>query len=182
MAQNAVTTSTEQSSGGIAAGVKALGLDGRLLGAQIVNFLILLVILRYFLYRPIVALLNKRRETIESSLRKAEEIEERYKKFEIEHAEQLTEAKTEVAEMLAQAKAAAEEIRQSTILKTQDEVERLLRKAELDIDQRKTQMLADLKHEIGSLVVAVSRKVIGSEVNESAEQKLIEQALKEVRS
>src|SRR3989344_888148 len=70
---------------GLAAGAQALGIDGKLLTAKIVNFIILVFVLRKFVYQPLLGLLEKRRQTIEERMKKAEEIETRFSAFKEEH-------------------------------------------------------------------------------------------------
>ncbi len=56
-----------------------LGIDWKLLLSQAVNFLLLLVILRIFVYKPILDILKKRREKIEEGIAKAKEADIRLK-------------------------------------------------------------------------------------------------------
>lgn len=178
--ETAVTT-TEHESGGIAAGAQALGLNGVALAGQIVNFLILLFLLQRFLYRPLVGLLEKRRQEIETSVKQAAEMEERYADFQLEHEKRLTDAKAESAAIIERAKTAAEELRQETLAVTQKETETLLRRTQEEIARQKEQMMTELKGEIGSMVVLATSKVIGKQLDEKTQQELIKQALAEVK-
>ncbi len=175
------TTEAVHQSGGLAAGAEALGLNGKLLAAQIVNFVILLVILRQFLYKPLVGLLEQRRKQIEESAKKATEIEAKYQEFTIEHARRIDESKQEASSIIDSAKKAAESIRQETVSQAQAEVEGMLAKAQADINHAKEKMLAELKHEIGGLVVAATAKIIKKELDEKAQSVLIDEAVSEAK-
>ncbi len=175
-----IALTTQAKPTGIAAGLEALGLDGKLLAAQIVNFIILLLILRKFLYKPLVGMLEKRRETIESGMNKAEEIEKRYADFQVDHAKRIEESKAESASMIEQAKQAAEAMRQDTLAKTQAESEALLARAKDEIDRSKEKMLQELKQEVGSLVITLTSKVIGKTLGKDEQDKLVKEAMSEV--
>ena len=79
-----------------------LGIDWRLLIAQIINFLLLLVILYRLLYKPVIALLDQRSAKIEKSLQAAQQIEANLKQTESERAQKILAAKKEAAVEVAQ--------------------------------------------------------------------------------
>lgn len=177
----AATTEHVEEPTGIAAGVQALGIDGKLLLAQIINFIILLLILRKFLYGPLVGFMEKRRNDIAESLKKAEEIETRYQEFQVEHEKQRNEAKEEAAALIAEAKAAAEGIRQESLATTQAEAEKMLAKAAVEIEQQKATLLKELKKEVGSLVVAATEKIVSEKVADKLDADTIDEAIRKVK-
>lgn len=165
---------------GLAAGAKALGLDGKLLIAQIINFVILVLILRRFVYRPIVGLLESRRTRIAESLSQAEAIDERMKAWEAEYAKRLNEAKSQAAQIIEEAKQAGEESRQKTLAAAQAESKRLLERVQTQLAAEKERLLAEVKQEVGQLVVAATAKIIDKKLDLTTDRSLIEQAVKEV--
>ena len=175
------TTAEATQSGGLAAGAKALGLDGKLLAAQIVNFIILVLVLRQFVYKPLIGLLEKRRQTIEESLTKAETIEKQAADFAVEHEKRINESKAEAANIIDSAKSAAESMKNDIQAKAQSEADRILTKAQEEIANQKEQMLTELKHEVGTLVVAATGKILGKELDQKTQSRLIEEALGEVK-
>lgn len=168
---------THAEEGGIAAGLKAIGLDGKLLIAQIINFVILLLLLRRFLYKPLVGLLEQRRETIEKSQKQAAEIEKRFADFQIEHQQRIEESKQEAVALVAKAKEAAESLRQETLKSTQAEAEKLLTRANQEISSQKEKMLKEAKSEIGQLVIAATEKILGQTMTKDTQEKLLKEAL-----
>lgn len=178
-----VTTATEipqPEASGIGAGLAALGIDGKLLAAQIVNFIVLLLILRKFVYGPLMKLLDKRREQIETNMKQAKEVEERYQSFQVEHAERIKESKAESATILNDAKRAAEVLKAETLAATQQEADKLLARTQDEIARQKEQMFADLKKEVGSLVIVAAEKILGKEIDAKTQAKLIDEAAGEV--
>lgn len=166
---------------GIAGGLQALGLDGKLLAAQLINFFILFFLLRKFLYGPLVGLLEKRRLQIEQSVKQAEEIEQQHAEFTVEHQKRLEKAKAEAAAIVNEAKQAADALRQEQLAATQTETDKMLRQAKEDIGRQKEQLLDELKQEVGALVVTTTAKVIGKHLDRDAEERLLKEAINEVK-
>lgn len=160
---------------GIAVGVEALGIDGRLLTAQIVNFVILLLLLRKFLYGPLLEIMEKRRQSIADSLQKSAEIDKEFKQFQLDHEQRINDSKNKAAEIISQAKLATESLKQEIIQIAKVESEKMVAKAAVKIEQEKAELLSELKQEIGSLVVLATAKVIG----QSAANQLDERSIKE---
>lgn len=169
----------EEQPSGIAAGAQALGIDGKILIAQLINFVILLLILRHFVYKPLLSLLEKRRQTIEDSQSKAEEIQKQYAEFQVEHEKRIEKAKADANDIVEKAKTASETMRQETLATAQVEAENLITRAKEEIEREKERLMQELKGEIGSLVVAATSKIIGTEINSKKQSELIEEAIKE---
>lgn len=170
----------ETEAGGLATGVKTLGIDAKLLAAQVINFFILLFLLQRFVYKPLVGLLEKRRSTIDESLQKAQEIERRYHASKLEQEEILKHSRTEAASIIEEAKEAAETLKGETLAKTREENEAMLAKAKAELERQRQAMLRELKHEVGSLVVSAVKKITLEVPSEKAREKFIKEALEEV--
>src|SRR3989304_5856480 len=84
--------------------LKEFGIQPTLLIAQIVNFLIILFLLKKFFYKPIIKLLDDRKKKIEESLKNAEEIEERLKQTEEKSAQIIEEERRNSRNLIAEAK------------------------------------------------------------------------------
>lgn len=168
-------------SGGVSGGLQALGLDGKLLAAQIVNFIVLLLILRQFVYKPLMALLEKRRTDIETGLKQADEIKERYQEFQVEHAQRIEESKTEASAVIEKAKQAAEELRNEMLAATKAETEKMLTRTHDEIAREKDKMLGEVKQEVGRLVIAATEKIISKEIDEKIQDRLIDEVVDEVK-
>src|SRR3989344_6010435 len=84
-----------------------LGINAKVLAAQIINFAVLLLILQKFAYKPIVGMLEKRREEVEKTNKHASEIEARIKNIEDTKEAALAEARKESTELIKKAEASA---------------------------------------------------------------------------
>jgi len=105
--------------------INNFGLDPLLLGAQIVNFLIIFYILKRFLYKPVLNLLKKREESIREGLKQAEEGRELYEEAKRKEKEILSRAQKQAQAILEEAKNQAD--------KTAKEIEEKARKRAIEI-------------------------------------------------
>lgn len=142
-------------------GLAALGVNPPLLAAQVVNFLLLLVILRLVLYRPLLAMLRRRRETIEAGVKAAQESQARASAVEQETAAVLAAARTEAKSIVGEAKAQAETIAAEIRTVAGQEAEALLARTRTQLTQEKTAIVAQAEQELGALVVRATERVIG---------------------
>lgn len=152
-------------------GISALGIDAGLLITQVVNFLLLLIVLKFAVYGPIVKLLKERREKISSGLKLAEQSQIDAQAAAQRKEEIIIKAKAEAAKILenAQHKAvvAAQEIKE----KAESEAEQVLIQAQEQIKREKSQILAEVEGELGQLVAKATEKVVGgSELEVSGSQ------------
>lgn len=157
-----------------------LGIDWRLLLAQIVNFLFVLAVLYKFLYRPLLTFLDQRRDRIEQSLREAKRIETELKSIEVKKAEAMAEARQQAQEVIAQAEAMAEAQRQETLLRVRGEAEKVIAEARLKIEAEQAAAIKAVRREAAKLVVQATTRVIGKLPGAVVDKELAEAAVAEV--
>lgn len=158
-----------------------LGLDGKLIIAQIVNFILLLIILQKLAYRPVLKMLEERSKKIEKSLKQAEKIEKELKNTEEIKLSEIKKAKEESQKIINEAIKSSEKKSQEALekikIKTQDVVERAKREIRLE----KENSIKEAKKEIVDLVIQTTRKIIGNSINEENQKKLINETLSKMK-
>ncbi len=159
-----------------------LGIDWKLLLAQIVNFAILLFLLKKFLYKPLLTMLNTRRETIEKSLEQAKSIEDEMKTLEQRKAEVLAQARSEADSIMEKTLKLAETKRQEAIVKTKQDVAAVISEAKEKIEQERREALDHAKQELSFLVMQASHKVIEDISDKKITEIMAQKALKQVVS
>ena len=159
-----------------------LGIDWRLLIAQIINFLLLLVILYRLLYKPVIALLDQRSAKIEKSLQAAQQIEANLKQTESERAQKILAAKKEAAVIINQAKEAAAQQRQETIIKARAEVAQVVAASKQQLAQAKDKMVREAKAEVAEVVVLAAEKILAEKLDSKKDQEIINQVLSQVKA
>lgn len=157
-----------------------LGIDFKVLLAQVINFGILLFILTKFLYQPILSTLDKRRERIAQSLDKAEEIDQTAKQAEQDYQTKIAEANKEANAIIEEAKEAADKIRRDTLKTATAEAAALKASAQEQIGAERRTLYADVKKNVGKLSLFVLTKVLQTDQGADFYKKNVEKALKEI--
>lgn len=160
--------------------MEGLGINLGYLISQIINFVLLLVILRVFLYKPIVNMLDKRRETIRTDLEEAENARSQAEAAKQEYEKQLEEAREERRSILAQAREQADKMREEILDKARGEAQGLVAKTEEEMQSLRRQALAGAQDEIVELAMAAAGKVVGEALDPKAHRRLIQDFIAEV--
>jgi F-type H+-transporting ATPase subunit b len=153
--------------------LEGLGINLGYLLVQVFNFLIILVILIAWVYRPILDLLERRRKTVAQGLEDARVAAEARANAEEEAEDILTKARVKANEQIAEATERAEEVAQEIRASAEEEAQEIKAIAEEEAKQTEAQMLSDLRGQVASLAVAAAQKVIGQALDESRQRTLI---------
>lgn len=157
--------------------IKTLGIDPKLILAQVINFLILFYILKKLIYKPVIALLEKRRLMVEKSVEDSIKLEERIVALEKERKEVLAEASNQAVAVMEKAKQEAEGERQKALVTAKKEISSLAERYRDQLKNEKEQMFDELKAEMASLVVNSCGKIIRKEFGKE-DQSRLETAIK----
>lgn len=160
--------------------LKDFGVQPVLLIAQAVNFLILLYILKRFLYKPVLKVLDERKKTISDSLQNAEEIEKKLTQITAEREEQLKKASREAEEIIKDATASAGQIIAEAHEKAGTDIEGLVAKAHQSISLEKEKMRQEIRAELADLVVAGLQKVTGKVLDKKDQEEMVKETIKEL--
>ncbi len=168
----------EESAEGIAAVAGQFGLKGDIFVAQLVNFIIVLVVLWRFAYKPIVRMLDERSERIEKSVKQAEQIEKRVDAIEKEREEILNVARTEAQGIAQKAHEQVEERREEMVEAAKREVERVIGKGKQKLAEEKESMLRDLRKDVIDIAALAAEKILKGEVDKNKAQSLAEEVVR----
>lgn len=160
--------------------MEALGLSAFGLLAYAVNFVILVVLLRVLLYKPIKQMLEGRKQRIAEGLdaadRAAAEAAGQRATFERELEEARGAAQAEAAKLAQQ----AEQVRHEVLQAAEREAEEIKERAREEIEQERGQAAAELERQTAELALAISRKVIGAALDQAAQRRLVDQFVREL--
>lgn len=156
------------------------GINPTSLIAQIVNFLILLFILKKILFKPLMKVLEERKQKIATSLQEAQQIEIELKKVQEKSRELLAQADTKADQIIAEAKAAAQELKNETITETKVEAEKILNRNQSQLTLEQEKMRAALRSEMMDLVIITTEKIIGKTLSSKEKEDLTRQSIKEL--
>jgi F-type H+-transporting ATPase subunit b len=151
------------------------GVDWQHLGAQIVSFGIVCVVLYLLAYKPILRMLNARREQIASGLANAEKIKRELDRIAQERVNVLMKADAEGKQLIEEARAAAARLQAQETQKAMASAEQIVIRAREATERERAQMLAALKHEVGRLVVQTTASVTGKILTAEDHRRLAEE-------
>lgn len=141
--------------------------------AQILNFVILVIILRAVAYKPIAKMLDARRAKIEESLAKADADEAEAAKLKAAYQAKLDEARVKAQGIIDDAVKRAEDEREREIKATRAEIEQMKKNAQEDIVRERLQAAEALKAQVAALSIAAAAKIIQQNLDERANAALI---------
>lgn len=154
-----------------------LGLNLTSLVAQLINFTILLVVLRLFAYKPILRMLDSRTARIKEGLALAEKAREDAAKGEQEMKAQLNAARQEGQNVLAQAAKLGEQVKEEARVGAKLEAEALMAKAQAEAKREREKTIDELRREFSDIAVLAAEKVINKTLDKKAHERLIEDTL-----
>lgn len=146
----------------------------------LINFTLILIILRLFAYKPILAMLEERRKIIADSMKQAEQIKEELAKTQAARDEILMKANSTAERMINEARQAAEKFHDQKLNEALRQAEEVLRKAQQAAGSERQHMLAELRKEMVGLVVATTARVAGKVLTAEDQKRLQEETLKEL--
>jgi F-type H+-transporting ATPase subunit b len=156
-----------------------LGIDGKLLLAQGVNFLVLLFILHRFAYKPMLAFLEKRTERIEEGLKNAEEAKKRLDEASKGEEQILTKAREEAKKIVTESREASEKRGQEIIAEFEKKAGRIVEEAQERATEEREKMFREVKGEIADLVIATTEKVLREKLDADDAKKSVSRFLAE---
>jgi len=157
-----------------------LGIDWKMLVAQTISFAIVLFVLWRFAYRPIFVMLQVRREKIAEGLANAEKIKAELARTEAERKRILAQAGDVANQMIEEGRSAAARVREVETQKAITAAEQIMAKAREAAAQDHARMLAELKSEVGRLVVQTTATVTGKVLTADDQRRLAEETAKQL--
>lgn len=159
--------------------VTTFGIDWPHLIAQIISFSIVAFVLYRFAYRPVLQMLEVRRQQIAQGIANAEQIQAELAKTEAQRQEVMAKAAVEANQFIEEARAAAARLQQEESQKAVAAAEQIISRARQAAEREHAAMLADLKREVGRLVVQTTAKVAAKTLTADDQKRLAEAAVKD---
>ncbi len=157
-----------------------LGIQWQVLLAQTISFSVVLFVLWRFAYRPVFAMLEARRQKIADATANAEKIKAELAKTESDRQKVLADAGDQADKLIDEARAAAARVRADETQKAVAAAEQIITKAREAAGQEHAQMLAELKREVGRLVVQTTSTVTGKVLTPEDQRRLAEETEKQL--
>ena len=150
--------------------------------AQMLNFFILVWILARFAYKPLVSMMQERKERIAKDLEAAEKARVEAEGFKADYAAQIAKARQEAQQIVEKAVQEAENTTREQLATAREQIEQEKNRARQDIAIERDRAMNSLRNEVVSLSVAMAGKVVAKDMNSETNTKLIEDAIRQLDS
>ena len=159
--------------------VEALGIDLKEIIFAVANFLILLGVLKKFMYKPFLGNLERRKQMIEDAISNAEAVNKRADEKMNNYDKRIAGAEREAAGIINDAKIKADKQASQIIDDANEKAALIMRKAEQEIERQKEIAVNEAKDQIGMLAVMAAEKIIEKELDENGQTQIIDSILDE---
>lgn len=160
--------------------LKSLGLDGRVFLIQVAGFVILVVLLRKFLFGPVSAMLAARQDEIKSTYDRADESIKAAEQLKADYEQRIgaveAEARQRIQEAVKEAQAAKDEI----VSEARAESHAIIERGAREIEHERDRALVELRTEVANLAVGAAGKIIGENMDDARQRKLVDDFMKQV--
>ena len=147
--------------------------------AAVLQWVLLLILLRVFVYKPILAAMSKRRENIAKQINDADELKGEAEKLRHEAQQLVDQARNEAKQVLANARREADEQAKKIVEQAQREASYRQKAALDEIDHERDQALAAIRGQVADLVVLAAGKLIERSLTEDDQHRYVEEVLKD---
>lgn len=148
--------------------------------AQIFNFLLLVAVVSWFGYKPIVKIMQDRQDKIATDLQTAENAKTEAQNVKKEYERQLAEARSEAQAIIDKANKAAKDAYDQMLAQAREEQESIFKTAKDQIEREKANALLEVRSEVVSLSMQLASKVVEKKIDAEADQKIINEFLDEI--
>lgn len=162
--------------------ISALGIDWHVLTAQLINYGILFVALSVLLYKPVLKLLDERREKIAKSMEDAKKIDQKLKEIEKERESMMRDLDQKSSALLSEAKKQADSARAEMVAAAKHEAEGMLERGKKQLEDERRKMVSDLEKTVAKIGVDLAGKILQREFGPDDQKRIISSLEKDLPS
>ncbi len=160
-------------------GFASLGINLPLLVVFVVNFIVLLVMLRLFLYKPVMTVLDERAKRAREAVEMAEATKKEYDQAKDEVQKQIEKGRQEAQAIISQATQVAERLKEESRQEAAKQAQVIVDRARSELEADRDKMVGDLRREFVAISIAAAEKIIKETLDREKHRKLIEETLRE---
>ena len=160
-------------------GFASLGINLPLLVVFIVNFIVLLALLRLFLYKPVMKVLDERAQRTKEAMDLAEATKKEYEQAKGEVQKQIEKGRQEAQAVITQAIQVGERLKEESRQETAKQTQVMIDRARSELEAERDKIVGDLRREFVDISIAAAEKVIKETLDREKHRKLIEETLQE---
>lgn len=160
-------------------GFASLGINLPLLVVFVVNFIILLVLLRLFLFKPVLKMLDERAAKTKEAMELSEATKREFEQARETVEKQIEKGRQEAKAIIAQAVQAEERLKEESRQEARKQAQAIVDRARAEIEAERDKIVSDLRREFVEISIAAAEKVIQQTLDKEKHRKLIEETLRE---
>lgn len=145
----------------------------------IVNILILFILLRIFLFKPINKIMDDRTKAIQDDIESARKAKEDADAIKTEYTQTLANTRSEAQQILARAREEASNAKKEMIEESEDEARQIIDNANKTIENERKRVMQQAQSHIADLAIAAASKIIGENVDDEKNRRLVDDFLSE---
>ena len=144
-----------------------------------VNLILLFILLKIFLFKPVGRIMDERTRTIQDELDAAKKSREEADALKKEYEDNLSEAKEKAQEIIMKAHEDAESEKTAILKKSQEEADQLISDANKNIENERKRVLSQAQTQIADLAIEAASKIIGENMDDEKNRRLVDKFLSE---
>ena len=145
----------------------------------VANVIILFVLLRIFLFKPISKMMDDRTQAVQNDIDEAKKAREEAEELRAQYSDSISEAKEEAGRIITKAHDQAESERAAIIRRSQEEADEIVSAASKTIENARRRVLHQAQTQIADLAIEAASKVVGANLDDEKNRKLVDQFLAE---
>jgi F-type H+-transporting ATPase subunit b len=158
-------------------GFASLGINLPLLVVFCVNFIVLFVLLRLFLYKPVLKVLDERARRAKEAMELAEATKQEYGQAKAEVQRQIEQGRQEAQAIITQATQLGERLKEESRQEATKQAQVILERTRIELGAEREKIVEDLRREFVSIAILAAEKVIKETLDKEKHRKLIEETL-----
>ena len=160
----------------------SVGINWPGLLTQLISFLILFLLLKKFLYRPVIKMLEDRAEKIKTSLEAADKVKQEAEQTIAANESLMLKAREESQALISESREQAKKIKESELEKSKLQIEIERKRALDEIRSEEDKIINNIRSEFSGLAISAAEKIIEREVNENNHKEIIQLFLEKAKN
>jgi F-type H+-transporting ATPase subunit b len=160
-------------------GFASLGINLPLLFVFIINFIVLFVLLRMFLYKPVLKMLDERSRRTKEAMELAESTKKDHEQAKAEMQKQIEKGRQEAQAIIAQTMQVGERLKEESRQEAAKQAQSIIDRTQAELEAERDRIIQDLRSEFADIAISAAGKVIKETLDKERHRKLIEETLQE---
>jgi F-type H+-transporting ATPase subunit b len=160
-------------------GFASLGINLPLLVVFIINFIVLFFLLKIFLYKPVLKMLDERAKRTKEGMELAEATKKEYEQARVEVQKQIDKGRQEAQVLIAQALQTGEKLKEESREEATKQAQVIVDRTRGELESEREKIIENLRKEFVEIAISAAEKVIKETLDEEKHRKLIEETLQQ---